>query len=547
MSKSSKKYECNLCTEKIIDNDRIICPHCSIEICEPCFQYSIIMELQDPVCIYCKKSLSIEFILSNNSTDWCENTFLEYYSNLLLEKERSKLMDSIPKFKMHLEIDELKKEKNKLNSNKKIKNICTKLDLSKEDFDTKYNQMIYQRNIEKEEFEMKINKLEESLNIKKKDKKDKISYITKCPHEFCKGFINTEYKCELCETEICKACFMIKNENHSCNRSDIESAEMIKKESKPCPGCYVPIFKISGCNQMFCTNCNTVFHWVTLQIDKGAVHNQHYFDYIAKLRNSSDQIRIENAACGTIEELYPRIVNYTRHSWVHKLYLVNQEFNADIIPLFREKFKENFEDYRIRYLYGTLTEKIWKKKIMNDTIFNEAIYSYVEIFEMFVTISSDIIRKICFEIDEILIERLKIIKLKLKNKFMKEYNIFKNNFSYDNYDAIYHGINYLMRENYFYIDRVYVEYLITKHINGDIDWENINLEEHSILDELNILIKSINNPDQLNDQKSINLNDYWNNYIGLKKHIDKCLDDTYQTFGIRYNNTSVDRLLDYLH
>ena len=104
-----------------------------------------------------------------------------------------------------------------------------------------------------------------------------------------------------------------------------------------------------------------------------------------------------------------------------------------------------------------------------------------------------------------------------------------------------------MRENYFYIDRVYVEYLITKHINGDIDWENINLEEHSILDELNILIKSINNPDQLNDQKNIDLNDYRNNYIGLKKHIDKCLENTYQTFGIRYNNTSVDRLLDYLH
>ena len=60
------------------------------------------------------------------------------------------------------------------------------------------------------------------------------------------------------------------------------------------------------------------------------------------------------------------------------------------------KFKENFEDYRIQYLYGTLTEKTWKKKIMKDTIFNEAIYSYVEIFEMFVTISSDLIRKICF-------------------------------------------------------------------------------------------------------------------------------------------------------
>ena len=55
-------YECSLCTDKICDNDRIICPHCGVEICEPCFQYSITMELQDPVCIYCKKGLSLEFI-----------------------------------------------------------------------------------------------------------------------------------------------------------------------------------------------------------------------------------------------------------------------------------------------------------------------------------------------------------------------------------------------------------------------------------------------------------------------------------------------------
>ena len=59
----SNEYECSLCTEKIIDNDRIICPHCSIEICESCFQYSITMEEKDPSCIYCKNPISIEFIL----------------------------------------------------------------------------------------------------------------------------------------------------------------------------------------------------------------------------------------------------------------------------------------------------------------------------------------------------------------------------------------------------------------------------------------------------------------------------------------------------
>ena len=91
----SKRIECTLCTEKKKPNDIIICPHCSVEICEPCFQYGLTMDIQDPVCIYCKKSLNIEFILANNDTKWCKEVFLDYYSNLLLEKEKNKLMDSV--------------------------------------------------------------------------------------------------------------------------------------------------------------------------------------------------------------------------------------------------------------------------------------------------------------------------------------------------------------------------------------------------------------------------------------------------------------------
>ena len=49
-------YSCILYEELMIDNDRIICPFCNIEICEKCFQYSIMMELRNPICIYCKKN-----------------------------------------------------------------------------------------------------------------------------------------------------------------------------------------------------------------------------------------------------------------------------------------------------------------------------------------------------------------------------------------------------------------------------------------------------------------------------------------------------------
>lgn len=522
---SLTQYECTLCTENMADNDRIICPHCGVEICEPCFQYSITMELQDPICIYCKNTLSIEFILSNNITHWCEKVFLEYYSNLLLEKEKNKLMDTLPKYKKHLEINKLKKERNNLDTNKKILNSLKNLKLSKEEHKLKYDNEILLRNLKKEEINNKIYKIEESLNIKKKEKKEKISYITKCPNTNCKGYINTQYKCELCETEICKACFMIKDNDHICKRSDIESADLIKKDSKPCPGCYVPIFKISGCNQMFCTNCNTVFHWETLKLDKGAVHNQHYFDYIAQLRNSTDQIRIENAACGNIEELYPRIIKYTRRSFIHQVYLANQELNADIIPRLREYFKDDFENYRIEYLCNKLSEKNWKKKIMKDTIANEANYSYIEIYEMFVTISSDLIRKLCFEIDTILTKKEKEAK-KIIISFFKTYLSSKKN---DNLGFQYFSssLKYDCEKNNFYINEDDRYYLYDINERGFIDWDNIDILNHNIFHEINIYITDLSN--------EVNFTEYHLNFKTFLKHFKSCLLNTYQTFGQKIN------------
>ena len=48
---------------------------------------------------------------------------------------------------------------------------------------------------------------------------------------------------------------------------------LIKKETVKCPNCATPIYKISGCDQMWCTSCNIAFNWRTGRKIKGIIHH----------------------------------------------------------------------------------------------------------------------------------------------------------------------------------------------------------------------------------------------------------------------------------
>ena len=103
-----------------------------------------------------------------------------------------------------------------------------------------------------------------------------------CIKEDCRGFINGEGKCPICSTLTCLECNVEITEGveHTCKQCDIDNWCEIRDNSRPCPSCHVYIFKISGCNQMYCTNCSTAFNWVTGMIETGPVHNPHYYEQL---------------------------------------------------------------------------------------------------------------------------------------------------------------------------------------------------------------------------------------------------------------------------
>jgi hypothetical protein len=123
-----------------------------------------------------------------------------------------------------------------------------------------------------------------------KSETKKRTYIRKCPFEDCRGFINSSWKCNICQNYTCKMCLEVKGlndeeETHVCNPDIVASAKLIESDSRPCPACSSLIFKIEGCDQMFCTSCNTAFSWRTGRIEENNIHNPHYFEYIRNQQN----------------------------------------------------------------------------------------------------------------------------------------------------------------------------------------------------------------------------------------------------------------------
>ena len=137
-------------------------------------------------------------------------------------------------------------------------------------------------------------------------------FIRACPEEECRGYLSTAWKCGLCEKWTCPECHVVKTEgtDHVCKTDDLATAKLLDADTKPCPKCSEGIFKIEGCDQMWCTQCHTAFSWRTGFIEN-KVHNPHFYEW-QRRNNNGVAPRVEgDVPCG--RELDHRAVTVIRH------------------------------------------------------------------------------------------------------------------------------------------------------------------------------------------------------------------------------------------
>jgi hypothetical protein len=257
----------------------------------------------------------------------------------------------------------------------------------------------------------------------KTSKKSRKEFIMLCPIEGCKGFLSTSYKCAVCEHFTCPNCFIdlgtTKPNNHTCDPSLVATVEILKKDSKPCPKCGIRTSKIDGCNQMWCTECHTPWNWRTGEIEKGIIHNPHYF---AWRRNNSETGEIPrqpgDGGCNDLNinwNILKKICTYKLNSNGLVEYYNNINYNPPRIVDTIAQFYQDMIDLRgniipnLRLRYVNLQETNQKRVeyILNDIDdeeFASILYKNdrdalklndeINIYEMIQNVSADLLQNL---------------------------------------------------------------------------------------------------------------------------------------------------------
>ena len=281
--------ECAVCynTYNKSTRSKVACGKCQFECCKTCVRTYLLGTIKNAHCMNCNEEWERDFLVENLNSSFVNKKYKQHRSNILLDREKARFPETMPVVQRRVAAQDLTKENEKLNDE------IYQIKLKVRQLENKRRQNAYQ-----------IGRILSGGNASAEEKKQ--HFHRACPADGCKGFLSTAYKCGLCKIWACPKCFEVigynKNDPHTCKEENLKTAEMLRKETKNCPGCAATIFKISGCDQMFCTQCKIAFSWKTGEIERGVIHNPHFYEW---QRQAGHNIRNpREVPCGGIPDYW---------------------------------------------------------------------------------------------------------------------------------------------------------------------------------------------------------------------------------------------------
>jgi len=278
--------ECSICINEVSESKIFKCLACKYTNCIDCHKKYLLSTSQYPHCINpdCRSAIPYDIFLLKFNKKWVFSEYKNHRSNILLNREKGMLQDTVRKIAIEKEIEEKRK--------------------------AYMNEIV--------ELRKQMHAIEDKIWAlgKEKVEKKRYAFTYACPSNTCKGFLNEDFKCGLCSSIVCNKCYVIKDGtkkgDHECEPDMIETFNAIKKEAKPCPTCGEFISKINGCDQMFCTSCGTAFSWKTGLVEKGIIHNPHAHQFFQNNPEALNAYQNNGAMAGACRQPVPSIIQLNR-------------------------------------------------------------------------------------------------------------------------------------------------------------------------------------------------------------------------------------------
>jgi len=249
-------YEFNQTTRKLVT-----CPYCEFGACRTCCE-TYVLGGSEVKCMspQCGREWTRQHIRNAFTKTFMDNKLKKRREEILFDIERALLPTTQPIVERHI---------------------------MKERLQTRINEIQRQsRQLQMEKYRIQTDIYRLNSN---QAPVERTEFIKKCPDAECRGFLSSQWKCGLCEKWACNACHEIKgltrDAPHECNPETVATVSLLANDTRPCPNCRTGIFKIDGCDQMWCTQCHTAFNWRTGRIEAN-VHNPHYFEWLRRNGNN---------------------------------------------------------------------------------------------------------------------------------------------------------------------------------------------------------------------------------------------------------------------
>lgn len=371
---------CQICGEVINKSTRLLveCPYCKFDCCRTCCETYVLNE-STVKCMSpeCAKEWTRKHIRDIFTLVFINGALREHREKVLFDKERALLPATQPIIEGKIIAKNIDKEIHVLQ--RQISELNTRVSLL-------YN--------------------ERNKALNRKSNNERAAFVRACPDEDCRGFLSSQWKCGICEKWTCPECHIIKGYTrdamHTCNPDDVATAQLLAADTKPCPQCGTGIFKIDGCDQMWCTQCHTAFSWRTGRIEKN-IHNPHYFEWQRRNggevpRNPNDVVCGRNldhylydtfarlfrgyySKCGNMRTVASRIDNTIR--WGIHLLQVERPNPPN--------YERRNEDLRVQYLMKEITEAEMRLLLQRDDKRYHRNQELVEVYTLLANTVTDIL------------------------------------------------------------------------------------------------------------------------------------------------------------